>query len=323
MPEIEFEALADSQIKVLVADDDAMFRLILKNWLEDWGFCVLVAEDGAQAWEILQQNDPPELLILDWVMPKITGIELCRMIRQRHQDLYQYIMLATGKDDKQHVVKGFDAGADDYLTKPFVQNELRARLRVGKRILSLQKNLIHAREELRYQATHDVLTGLLNRRALLEIFDNELDRAVRTPCPTGVLMLDLDHFKHINDTYGHLVGDLVLKETVRRINLSIRSYDIAGRFGGEEFLIVLPDCSLEQTRLSAERIRKAIGESPICMGAESISMTTSIGATVAEPGISTKHEILAAADNALYLAKQSGRNCTVVLKAAANMQICN
>ena len=321
MSQIELEDLADPQIRVLVAEDDAMFRLILKNWLEDWGFCVLVANDGAQAWEILQLSEPPELLILDWVMPKITGIELCRMIRQRHQDLYQYIVLATGKDDKQHVVKGFDAGADDYLTKPFVQNELRARLRVGKRILSLQKNLIRAREELRYQATHDVLTGLLNRRALLEFFDNELDRAVRTPCPTGVLMLDLDHFKHINDTYGHLVGDLVLKEVVRRINLSVRSYDITGRFGGEEFLIVLPGCNLEQTRLSAERIRKAIADAPVHLAEASISVTTSIGATVAEPCISTTQDVLAKADNALYQAKQSGRNCTFVLKSAANAQL--
>lgn len=321
MSQTELEDLADPPIKVLIADDDAMFRHILKNWLEGWGFSVVLAEDGAQTWEILQQSNPPELLILDWVMPKITGIELCRMIRHRHQELYQYILLATGKDDKEHVVKGFEAGADDYLAKPFDRNELRARLRVGRRILSLQKNLIHAREELRFQATHDVLMGILNRRALLEFFENELDRAIRTQNPTGVLMIDLDHFKQINDTYGHLAGDSILKEVAHRMNLAVRSYDIVGRYGGEEFLIVLPGCNVEQTRLSGERIRQAIAESPIQANDEKISVTASIGATVAEPRNYTKQDILATADDALYQAKQSGRNCTVLLRASGDVQL--
>jgi len=144
------EDVEEERIGVLVAEDDAMFRRILQSWLESWGFWVVLAEDGVKAWEILQQKQPPELLILDWMMPGIDGTELCRRIRARHQELYQYILLATSKDEKQDVVQGFEAGADDYLTKPFNRNELRARLRVGRRILTLQKDLIRAREDLRF-----------------------------------------------------------------------------------------------------------------------------------------------------------------------------
>ena len=149
------EPAADSPCgRVLIADDDAMFRRILQTWLESWGYRVVIAEDGEQAWSILQQEHAPELLILDWVMPGIDGTELCRRIREQQRSPYQYILLATGKDDKQDVVRGLEAGADDYLTKPFDRNELRARLRVGRRILTLQKDMIHARDELRFQATH-------------------------------------------------------------------------------------------------------------------------------------------------------------------------
>src|SRR6266851_9319301 len=169
---------------VLVADDDPMFRRILQAWLEGWGYRVIVAEDGAQAWSILQQEQPPELLILDWIMPEIDGTELCRRIREQQRSPYQYILLVTGKNDRQDVVRGLDAGADDYLTKPFERDELRARLRVGKRILALQDNLIHAREELRFQATHDVLTGLWNRGAVMELLNHELDRSKRANVPT-------------------------------------------------------------------------------------------------------------------------------------------
>jgi two-component system cell cycle response regulator len=299
--------------RVLVADDDAMFRKILQSWLENWAYEVTLAEDGTTAWEIIQEQRPPELLIFDWVMPGIDGTELCRRVRERHRGPYQYILLVTAKDDKQDVIRGLEAGADDYLTKPFDRNELRARLRVGRRILTLQDDLIGAREELRFQATHDVLTGAWNREAVLELMERELQRADRSRTATGILMLDLDHFKKVNDINGHLIGDVVLKEVANRICHSIRGYDVLGRYGGEEFLAVLPECEKEQLLLSSERIRSAIGDAPILAASSEIPVTVSIGGTVAIPGMLSYKELLAAADTALYRAKNEGRNRTVML----------
>jgi two-component system, cell cycle response regulator len=294
---------------VLVAEDDPMFRKILQNWLQSWGYKVIVATDGTEAWSILQQERPPDLLILDWVMPGIDGMELCRRIRERQSPSYQYILVVTANDARQDVVRGLEAGADDYLTKPFDKGELRARLRVGTRILTLQEDLIRAREDLRFQATHDVLTGIWNRRAVLDLFHREIERAARFHASTGVLMLDLDHFKKINDTYGHLTGDAVLKETAQRITQVVRSYDFVGRYGGEEFLVLLPGCDKEQAEQSGERIRLAVTATPVVVGGSEISVTISIGATATIGGPET--EVLAIADAALYQAKSAGRNRTV------------
>jgi two-component system cell cycle response regulator len=275
---------------------------------------VIVAEDGAKAWKILQQEHPPELLILDWVMPEIDGAELCRRIRKRQGSLYQYILLVTGKDDKQDVVEGLEAGADDYLTKPFDRNELRARLRVGRRVLKLQQDLINAREELRFQATHDLLTGIWNRGAVLDLLHRELDRATRAKTRTSVLMLDVDDFKQINDAHGHLIGDEVLREVAVRISQSVRSYDLVGRYGGEEFLVVLPGCDAAETEHSANRVRLAITSTPVLTANSSIRVTASIGATVVPLGSLSDTEILSIADKALYQAKNGGRNRVVLLQ---------
>jgi diguanylate cyclase (GGDEF)-like protein len=302
-----------SGLRALVAEDDPMFRRIMQSWLMAWGHEVTVVENGALAWNVLQEDHPPELLILDWVMPEIDGTELCRRIREQQRSRYQYILLVTGKNDRQDVVRGLDAGADDYLTKPFDRDELRARLRVGKRILALQDNLIHAREELRFQATHDVLTGLWNRGAVMELLNHEFDRSTRANVPTAVLMLDLDHFKKINDTHGHLAGDAVLKEAARRLTRAVRSYDSVGRYGGEEFLVVLPGCDRNQTRNTAERIRAEIASGPVSAAGAEISFTASIGAAVAGPGALSPGEVLATADSALYQAKNTGRDRTVLV----------
>jgi diguanylate cyclase (GGDEF)-like protein len=310
----EFLRPGSSCDRVLVAEDDAMFRRILQSWLENWGYRVMIAEDGARAWEILQHEVPPQLLILDWMMPAINGLELCRKVRDRNQVPYQYILLATAKDAKQDLVRGLEAGADDYLTKPFDKSELQARLRACNRILTLQDDQIRAHEQLRFQATHDTLTGVWNRGAILEMLRRELERASRSKTATGLLMLDIDHFKNINDTYGHLIGDAVLKEVTQRTMKAVRGYDSVGRYGGEEFVIVLPGCSREQIDHSAERIRSAVDNGPIVVNDSKVSVTVSIGAavtTVAKHGFISDTEMLAAADSALYRAKKIGRNRTV------------
>jgi len=302
---------ASSGLGVLVAEDDPMYRKILKNWLESWGYRVTLAEDGEKAWQVLQHEAQPELLILDWVMPGADGLQLCHRIRERQRTPYQYILLVTAKDDSGDVVAGLEAGADDYLTKPFARDELRARLTVGRRILALQDGLIRAREELRFQATHDVLTGIWNRRAILDLLQREIERASRTQGLTGILMLDLDHFKQVNDTYGHVAGDAVLREVAVRITQVIRSYDFVGRHGGEEFLVVLPECDRTRALQSAERIRQAIAANPVRTDNMEIPVTASIGVTAADCRQSEK-EILAISDAALYQAKAAGRNRTSV-----------
>lgn len=306
--------------QVLIAEDDPMFRRILQSWLHGWGYGVTVVEDGAQAWESLQQEPSPELLILDWVMPGVNGLEICRRIRERHGSPYQYIILVTGKDAKQDIVTGLDAGADDYVTKPIDREELQARLRVGNRILTLQRGLIAAREELAFQATHDILTGIWNRRAVLEFMHRECERASRSRSTLSVLMLDVDHFKRINDTYGHLTGDEVLREVANRIVQNVRPFDLVGRYGGEEFLIALPGCDETQINSSAERIRRAIEGPPVLIGNTSITITASIGATtMAAPLIPSQTELLVAADRALYQAKNDGRNrISVILLGSPN-----
>jgi two-component system cell cycle response regulator len=298
--------------RVLVAEDDAMFRRILQSWLENWGYQVTLAGDGARAWEILQREFPPQLLILDWMMPAINGLELCRKVRERNQVPYQYILLATAKDGKQDLVRGLEAGADDYLTKPFDRSELQARLRACNRILTLQDGQIQAQELLRFQATHDQLTGVLNRAEIMETLRRELGRAARAKTATGLLILDIDHFKNINDTYGHLTGDAVLKEVTQRIIRAVRGYDSVGRYGGEEFLIVLPGCTRDQIDPGAERVRSAVDDGPILLNESKVSVTVSIGAAVIANGSLSDTEMLAAADNALYRAKAIGRNRTVL-----------
>jgi two-component system cell cycle response regulator len=309
---LEFERPGTACDRVLVAEDDAMFRRILQSWLENWGYRVTLAEDGARAWEILQQKMPPQLLILDWMMPAINGVELCRKVREQNRSPYQYILLATAKDAKQDLVRGLEAGADDYLTKPFDKSELRARLRASNRILTLQDDQIQTQDLLRFQATHDLLTGMWNRGAILDTLRRELERAARSGTPTAIMMLDVDHFKVINDTHGHLTGDHVLQEVTQRIIKAVRGYDSVGRYGGEEFLIVLPGCSRGQIDQGAERVRSAVDSGPILADGAAIAVTVSIGAAVTRGASISDMEMLAAADAALYRAKEIGRNRTVL-----------
>jgi two-component system, cell cycle response regulator len=297
---------------VLVAEDDPVFRHLLRRRLADWGYNTIVVENGKKAWEILQTPEmKPDLVILDWLMPGIDGLELCRRIRKSAYRVYPYVLVVSGKDAKNDVISGLNAGADDYLSKPFHEGELRARLRTGSRIISLQLHLLHAQEELQFRASHDHLTGLWNGGAVMELLQNELHRASRTNGSTGVLMMDVDHFKRVNDTYGHPVGDQVLHEVAARITRAVRSYDYVGRYGGEEFIVVIPNCSSENLRTIADRALSLVAGSPFSTGALSSQITVSIGGAESRNNTS-RMEVLAAADAALYEAKRAGRNRVVI-----------
>jgi two-component system, cell cycle response regulator len=295
---------------VLLADDDAISRTMLEACLRKWQFDVTPAQDGLYAWHELQKKNAPSLVILDWMMPGISGIEVCRRLRARGTSPYPYILLLTSRDSKQDVVEGLDAGADDYLTKPFNVNELKARLQVGRRILQLQNDLLRKEEELRYEASHDRLTGLWNRGAILDFLGREVERGKRSGESVGALLIDIDHFKGINDLHGHQMGDAVLHEVAQRLASSLRIYDWAGRYGGEEFLILLSNCNAEVTAMSAERLRRAVASEPIQVGDLKLTVTISIGTAVS----SREHELsddqlIGIADEALYRAKDRGRNC--------------
>src|SRR5882724_6037532 len=223
-------------MRILIADDSVVSRHLLDATLRKWGYQVVVACDGEEALAVLQGDDAPKLAILDWVMPGLTGPEVCRKVRDHAKDKereYTYILLLTSKSLKEDLITGMEAGADDYITKPFDQHELKVRLRAGTRIIDLERELVRAREDLRDQATRDSLTRIWNRGMILEILDRELARAERERRPVGLVLADLDHFKNVNDTYGHFAGDAVLREFVRRTGSSVRPYDAVGRYGGE------------------------------------------------------------------------------------------
>ncbi len=296
-------------MKILVAEDDAGSRHVLQAFLSKWGYEVVVATDGAQAWKILEPNDAPRLALLDWMMPELAGVDICRSVRERVGRPYVYIVLLTGKSQKEDLLEALEAGADDYLTKPFDAQELKARLRAGQRILQLEDELIAAREALRFQATHDALTGLSNRGHILDTLRRELVRSARDRRPVGVGLADLDHFKSINDAHGHQVGDAVLQEVSRRMLSAVRAYDSIGRYGGEEFLIVIPGSDLAETAALAERIRRSIEASPIQTAVGEIRVTLTLGVAASDGVVApTQKMLIHASDAALYRAKELGRN---------------
>jgi len=305
---VETSSQVAMPLRVIVAEDDAASRHLLQHFLKQWGFDSDVASNGNQAWDMLQSKDVPTIAIFDWVMPGLEGVELCRKVRRLTRQHYTYVLLLTSKTGKQDVIEGLGAGADDYVSKPFNPKELQARLLVAQRIIGFQEQLIATREELRIQATHDFLTQLLNRAGIMDALAQELNRSDRKEGTFSVILADIDHFKQINDTYGHAAGDQVLREVAARMKSSLRSYDPAGRYGGEEFLVIVPDCDEQAALHVAEKIRKAVCSTPIqCLGDDrtasiSLGVSTRITATSADA-------LLCAADAALYQAKSLGRNC--------------
>jgi diguanylate cyclase (GGDEF)-like protein len=297
------------RLRVLVAEDNPVFQAMLRNILTKWGYDAVAARDGEEAWKILQSNDSPQMAILDWMMPGLDGPEVCRRVREANREPYVYIVLLTARTESRDLVEGMDAGADDYLTKPFRNHELRVRLRAGTRILDLQQELLRAREKLREQATHDMLTGLHNRAAILDILRTELSRSGREGQPLAVLLADLDRFKLINDTYGHFAGDAVLRQSAQRMKSALRRYDSLGRYGGEEFLMVLPGCGGATACHQAERIREAVSAGTMESDAERLRVSCSIGVACREKPLPEDADgLIREADTALYVAKNLGRN---------------
>jgi len=295
--------------RILIAEDDPVSLRVLQAFLSKWKYQVVVATDGLEALRILESEDAPSLAILDWMMPGMEGPEICRHVRQLVNRPYVYILLLTARSLKGDLLRGLAFGADDYLTKPFDAMELRARLHVGLRILDLQHNLIAAREELRFKATYDTLTELCNRGVILEALSREYARRAREGGSFGLILADLDHFKSVNDTYGHLAGDEVLREISRRMRACVRTYDIVGRYGGEEFLIVVPASDRASTISLAERIRAATAAEPVDFDQRRISTSISMGVAACDGEKSGDvNTLLRCADEALYRAKRHGRN---------------
>jgi two-component system, cell cycle response regulator len=296
-------------MKILLADDDPLFQHLISSFLKAWGHEVILAKDGSHALEILQGNDAPTLAILDWMMPGLDGIEVCRRVRAIPERPYTYLISFTSRSEKQNVIEALEAGFDDFLAKPVDVRELKARLWVGRRIIELQERLMLACQVTRFEATHDSLTGLWNRGAILEFLRGQMAKAKRGDKCLAILLIDVDHFKAVNDTHGHLMGDLVLKHLAQMLMASVRTYDWAGRYGGEEFLIIAPDCPADAAYALAERLRLTIAAKPITTGDKHVCTTVSIGvATTNEMGTGSREVLLHAADMALYMAKRNGRN---------------
>jgi two-component system, cell cycle response regulator len=297
-------------LKILIADDDGVSRRLLEKTLEREGYDVVAVDNGRLALEQLSLPGGPRLALLDWVMPEMDGTAVCVGVRRLHERPYVHIVLLTSKGSKQDVVAGLKSGADDYLTKPWDPAELTARLQVGQRILQLEDRLVEARETMRFKATHDPLTSLFNRGMIIDCLARELTRTHREGGCTVVMLGDLDHFKAVNDGYGHLVGDEVLREVSRRLLTSVRSYDFVGRYGGEEFLIVLNNCDFAKAVDRAEEVRSGITSHPIQTSRGPLPITMSLGVLASRDwNLNIVEEILSETDTALYRAKADGRNC--------------
>jgi two-component system cell cycle response regulator len=296
-------------LEILIAEDNPAFLRILDNMVRKWDYEPILVPDGTQAWEILQRANPPRLAILDWMMPGLSGVELCRRLREQSKEPYVYVLLLSAKNSRNELVEGMEAGADDYLGKPVDSHELRVRLRAGERIVDLQAQLLEARDAMRQQSLHDSLTGVWNRAAIFDFLKRELSRARRESTPVSVVMIDLDHFKQVNDRLGHLAGDEVLKESARRMAATIRPYDAVGRYGGEEFLIVMANADSRAAAERADQIRKAIAGQPFLQDKTAVDVTCSLGVFSTHcDALATPEMLLEEADAALYLAKRNGRN---------------
>ena len=309
----------------LIADDDRGTTAILAKALQRCQVEVSIAPDGVAAWERLcADGQRPSLALIDWMMPGLDGPELCRRIRQHPALENMYVILLTGRDSRADMVTGLDAGADDYIVKPFDSEELRARVQVGIRVAKLQERLAEqvvaletARDELARLASTDQLTGLASRRNWFEKATTELHRSRRYNQPFSLLMADLDFFKHVNDTYGHSVGDDVLKEFATVLRRECRDSDVVGRLGGEEFAVLLPQTALKSAYDVATRIVTSCRAVSVSTPQGVVTFTCSIGVTEVADADAALEDVLERCDAAMYQAKRGGRNGVQVLAAGS------
>jgi two-component system, cell cycle response regulator len=297
-------------MRILVADDDQVSLRMMERMLQNSGYEVITADNGREAARELSKPGGPRLALIDWMMPELDGPGVCRAVRRRHDGAYVFMLLLTSKQSSGDVVQGLEAGADDYLTKPCHPAELMARLHTGRRILQLEDKLVEAREEMRFKATHDALTSLWDRAAILSLLRSELNRSVREHSPVSLLLCDIDNFKQINDVRGHLAGDEVLRDVSTRLMDAVRSHDAVGRFGGEEFLIVLGGCRGDDLKERAEQVRSSISCLPFATTHGAISASLSVGAITIENWDKSLaiEPFLKQVDLALYRAKRAGRD---------------
>jgi two-component system cell cycle response regulator len=306
---------ADSKnrMSVLIAEDDVISSKILEKNLLDWGYRVVLATSGEKAWQALQ-DESLRMSILDWMMPGMAGTEICSKIRRRRKYKYTYVILLSARDRKRDIVNGLVSGADDYMTKPVNFLELRARLQTGRRIIDLEDKLLLTQRQLKQLASRDSLTKLWNRAETVRFLEEELDRGRRAGKPLGVIMIDIDYFKRINDQLGHEHGDRALLQVVSWIKRKVRTSDRVGRYGGDEIIVILPDCDALKAERIAERLRLAVSSHPVRgEGGRTVPVTISAGCAttdrLAEPAV---RELIRGADAALLAAKGRGRNCVVL-----------
>lgn len=302
-------------IPILIAEDNHLMRKILENNLTEAGYRVTSAENGREALALYLQNYFP-IVMTDWIMPEMDGLQLCRAIRGFQQEHYTYIILLTSQDSKDDLISGLKAGADEYLIKPVNPTELMVRLKTAHRILDLESSLQKSLAEVKELSIHDPLTGAFNRGFLDQKLPQEIKRAFRYLRNLSVIMVDIDHFKNVNDTHGHQIGDTVLKQCVASMHGSIRKeIDWLARFGGEEFLLVLPETPPQGCLIVAERLRQLIERTPVIVDDKSVSFTASFGVATLVPAQETENityeQLLKKADDCLYRAKQTGRNKVV------------
>ena len=292
-------------MKVLIAEDNLVSRRLLETFLRKWGYDIVITTNGREAWEVLQEPEAPNLVISDWMMPDMDGLELCRRIREMERAEYIYFIILTSKGKKEDVITGLEAGADDYLIKPFNQDELKYRVKIGERIIELERRILRL-------ASTDSLTEVLNRRAFMERMEQEINRSFRENSLLSLILADIDHFKSVNDRYGHQVGDLVLQRFVSQLTESSRPYDFVGRYGGEEFVICLPGATDTESRTVAERMRKSVEEMKIMLpeSSQSVRITASFGVVASLLELEDSVDsLIGRADDAMYMAKREGRNC--------------
>ena len=300
-------------MKILIADDDPTSQYLLARTLKKWGYEVVVCSDGIEALKVLQENRI-KLAILDWEMPGMNGIEICRYMRGI-PEFSTYLLLLSARNKQTDVIEGLESGADDFIRKPFDAAELKARLKTGQRIIELE-------ESLKEQAIRDPLTGLYNRRYMEEILGREIKRAERKGSEIGLILADIDHFKKINDSYGHQAGDLVLKIIGKFLLENVRGGDVVCRFGGEEFLLILPEASKQATVARAEKLCRDVRDCQIEYRNRQIGpISFSAGVSSFPQHGDTTDKLVHSADMALYEAKEAGRDRVVLHSEPADVSL--